>query len=123
MPRTPLTPRSGNILKRKELTPYERGRIVGKAEEGASPAEIARCLKIPDSTVRDTISNDATRNEGNSKLRSSTPKSYSPYERMRLLRLARSNPQYTYADLKKLSGVKCCTSTIRSILKDVSITN
>jgi hypothetical protein len=38
---------SGNFQQKKELTQYERGKIVGAAKFGHSPAEIAKELKGP----------------------------------------------------------------------------
>jgi hypothetical protein len=45
MLRTPLGPRSGNERRGPELTPYQRGLIVGAASSGAKPAQLATQYK------------------------------------------------------------------------------
>jgi hypothetical protein len=53
--RKPLGPVSGNRLLGQHLSPYARGKIAGKAEEGATPASIAKELELEYSTVYRTI--------------------------------------------------------------------
>ncbi|RFU23623.1 hypothetical protein B7463_g12716, partial [Scytalidium lignicola] len=65
-PRRPLGELNVSITPHKDLDPYIRGKIIGKAEEGTSPAQITKDLKIPDSTVRDTINKAHLRNNSKS---------------------------------------------------------
>ncbi|RFU26796.1 hypothetical protein B7463_g9544, partial [Scytalidium lignicola] len=76
-PRRVLSEINGNIIPYKDLSPYMRGKIMGKVEEGKSPAQIAKDLNIPDSTIRDTIFKDKLRNDGKSILRPGRPDKYS----------------------------------------------
>ena len=55
MPRRALAPISGNIPRRKELTRYERGVVVGFAG-GVKASQIATELSLPKSTVQETLS-------------------------------------------------------------------
>ena len=54
-PRRPLGPINGNKIKKKELTLYKRGQIVGAAIAGVDPPTIATILKTPESTVQSTL--------------------------------------------------------------------
>ncbi len=47
MLRTPLGPRSGNICRGPELTPYARGKIIGAAQSGRTPTQITTTEKLP----------------------------------------------------------------------------
>jgi hypothetical protein len=73
---TLLQERSSNSCKGKELTPYQRGKIVSKAEDGMGPSAIARRYELPISTVQDTINIEALCNKGNSLHHSSAGLSY-----------------------------------------------
>ena len=70
MLRTPLGPRSGNVRRGPELTPYAKGKIVGAAQVGCSPSEIAAAQNLPRTNIRNTLRLDTERDEGYSKPRS-----------------------------------------------------
>ena len=74
--RTLLGSISSNSRRKKELTPYMRGKIVGKASEGAKTTTIARKLKIPRKTIEYTLRQDELRDDGKSLLRKPRGKSY-----------------------------------------------
>jgi hypothetical protein len=52
MLRIPLGPQSSNIRRGPELTPYARGKIVGAAQSGKTPTQIADTSKLSRSTIR-----------------------------------------------------------------------
>lgn len=56
----------GNRLLGQYLSPYAQGKIAGKAEEGATPASIAKELKLEYSMVYWTIQNDLLYYKGKS---------------------------------------------------------
>jgi hypothetical protein len=64
--RIPLGAISGNQFKGCEISPYMRGKVVGKASEGRNSYQIARDLKLKWETVRYTIQQDELRNNGHS---------------------------------------------------------
>jgi hypothetical protein len=47
MPRRPLAQIDGNSIKRKELSPYVRGIITGKHQNGVKTSHISQQLQIP----------------------------------------------------------------------------
>ena len=121
--RAPLAERSGNIVPRRELSEFERGRIVGIHDGGAKKAEIQRFYSHPYSTVLDTIANNELRNDGHSKSRSGAPKSYSPAEERRVLRHVRRFPKDTYAQVIEACSLSCKKNTVKKILKEHGIKN
>jgi len=119
--RPPSTPISGNAGQRRELTPYQRGIIVGETRRGASLREISSDLKVPRSTVSDTILNSTERDEGKSAYRTGRPKTFSDRDKRKIVRLARLHPKWTNKTLKAEAGVKCHTRTITRLLDTFNI--
>jgi hypothetical protein len=123
MLRTPLGPRSGNSRRGPELTPYQRGRILGAATLGRTPTRIADVENWPISTIKSTIELDLERNNGQSKPRSGRPKLYNDRDERRILRQVRLFPKCTHADVRKACAVTLCDSTLKTILKKYGIAN
>ncbi len=120
---TPLTPISGNSSCRKELTPYERGLIVGRSFRGASTAEIQKEFLVPESTIRSTISQAPLLNHSVSKPRSGRSKCCSLCEQWHIIHTAQVKPKIIYQELIKLTGVNCSKLTVYWILKKYELTN
>ena len=80
---------------RHELPDFERGRIVGAADFGGNPSEIARRYEIPRTTVRSVIQNPTQRNNS----RTGRPRSLDERDERRLLREVQKNPKISYQDL------------------------
>jgi transposase len=99
-PRTPLRATSGNIGKRKELSPYLRGKILGQHETGRSAHTISQALGIPRRTVRDTISKKGTQIEGTSKERSGRPRILTERDIRHIFQMVKKEPFITYRQLK-----------------------
>lgn len=118
---SPLAPIPGNIIYQKELSPHTRGKILGAHAFGVTPARISKAYRIPDQTIRDTISNAAQRPHGLSATRAGRPKSYSDRDERRIVRAARIMPKIQYAQLQKLVDNQFSTKTIQRILKDHNI--
>ena len=112
----PLTHISGNSGQRKELTPYQRGIIVGLVSKGASRREVSRDLKVPLSTVNDTIWKTAERDEGKSVPRAGREKCLSGRDKRKVVQFARLHPTWTNKTLKAEAGVKCSIRTISRLL-------
>ncbi len=123
MPRTPLGPISANAPHCKELSPYERGLIVGRISGGATTAEVRKDLLVPESTIRTTLSRSSYRVDGVSKPRNGCPKSCSIREQRHIICTARAKPEITYQDLIETTGVNCSKSTVYRILKEYGLTN
>ena len=99
MPLAPLTPISGNRPRKSELTPYERGMIVGAQALGHTPTEIGKVLNFTKSTSQTTNHKQSERNNGVSKSRSGWPGMLSDRDRRYIIRHTRANPLLTYIQL------------------------
>ena len=123
MPRTPLGPISGNRPKGPDLTPYQRGIIMGQLGTGVSPWYIQKHFKIPESTVRYTRDLDLQRYQGQSIPREGRPKILSERDRRKLIRIVRREPKTTYRALKLQAGLTCCQKTLYRELEAYGLTN
>jgi hypothetical protein len=121
--RTPLGAISGNRFKGCEISPYMRGKVVGKASEGRNPYQIARDLKLNRETVRYTLQQDGLRNDGHSLPRKPRKKAYTDHEERLLVRHVRLNPKDTYKQVITACNLRCKITTIKKILKQHGICN
>jgi hypothetical protein len=64
--RTPLAERSSNLVLRKELSKFKRGRIIRIHDGGVKKAVIQRYYNHLYSTIIDTITNNELRDDGHS---------------------------------------------------------
>ena len=122
-PRTPIGVISGNIQKKKQLTPYQRGKITGAAQFGHSPAEIAKEFNRPDSTIRTTLKLDPLRDKGETRERSGRPCEYTERDIRKLIRHVRINPKHIWAEVKKACGFTWHKDTLKRMLEPSGITN
>jgi len=112
-----------NITSRSELSPYLRGVIAGRAQEGGKPTLIAKDLKVPKSTVFTTIRRDPIRNDGRSRPRSGRPHKYTERFKRSVIREVRQIPKISYAGIRAALQSEISDTTIRVILDEVGITH
>ncbi|KAH8591416.1 hypothetical protein B0O99DRAFT_632614, partial [Bisporella sp. PMI_857] len=95
--RTPLAPINGNKRKRgKELTPYNRGKIIGASLASLAPRQIELQIDVSRAAVRGTIALDKSRLNGNSLPRTGRPLIYNDREIRLMLRNLRISPDRTF---------------------------
>ena len=123
MLRTPLGPRSGNVTRGPELSPFARGKIVGAAQMGSNPSRIAAIQNLSRSTIRNTLRLNHERNDGQSKPRTGRPKLYTDRDERSILRQVRLHPKCTYADVRKACAITLYDTTLKTILKKHGISN
>ena len=105
--RTPLCDTDGNRRYRgPELTPYQRGMIVGTRKAGSSIKEIEDESGYSRGAIRRTLDSIHIRDEGHSLPRSGTPLKYTSRARRRMLQCLRSHPKMTYDERRKATGLK-----------------
>lgn len=83
---------SGNRRFNCELTPYQRGKVVGLTLKGAKSTEVQTTLNISH-----TLSLDQLRNKGESQLRTGRPKSYIEVEERLMVHYIQINLKDLYA--------------------------
>jgi hypothetical protein len=113
--RTPLRAIDGNGTRGKDITPYMRGKIIGAANNGASPAKIQARYRVSRGAVRGSIAQDFTRPEGESRPRSGCSPTYTDRDKRLMLRNLRLFPKSTFNDRRLESGVKISNSTIKRL--------
>ena len=91
MPRRPLGPITPNIIRRKALTPYTRGFILGQLTAGVKQADVAKALNLSRAIVRITLLRADLRINGESVKRSDRPKITNDRDERIVLRFARIN--------------------------------
>lgn len=123
MQRPQLIEITGNRVHNTELSPYQRGMIMGAKVLRHSQGEIERAFNFPKTTVQYTIKRHEERNNGDSKSRSGRPNKLFDRDKRFIIRLTRKNPRLTYAQLLKEEGVICSQSILYRVLKDYGLTN
>ena len=86
MPRTILGSIDGNRRFNHELSPYERGKIVGAVSQGASFADAGKPVYYPSSTARVTVKHNTERLDSHTKPCTGRPKSWDDWFERRILR-------------------------------------
>ncbi|RDL41719.1 uncharacterized protein BP5553_01698 [Venustampulla echinocandica] len=121
-PRSPLGPIDGN-RKRKgpELTPYERGRIIGARIAGLSARQIELEMKVSRSAVRGTIALEILRSNGVSLPRPGRPILYTERDRRSMLRNLRSYPKLTFQQRREDTGLKMSNTYIKNLARANSL--
>ena len=105
-----------------ELSPYQRGLIVGRPSIGLTTTRITRELKLDRGTVRYALEQAPLRYNGRTKGRKAREKSYTDAEERLVIRHVRLNPKDTYKQVLTATGVVFKTTTLKKMLKAASIT-
>ena len=114
--RTPLCATNRNRRFRgSELSPYQRGEVMGLRKAGKAPKEIEDELGLSRGAVRRTLESIQVRDEGYTLPRSGTPKKYISRSRRRMLYCLRNHPKMTYKARRKATGLKMSDSYIRDL--------
>ena len=123
-PRTPLQPISGNErAKNAQLTPSQRGQIIGALQHGASFVGAATAVKCNEKTARDTLKRFTTQPTNVTKKRPGRPLTYDDRFERKLLRFVRPNPKATYAQIKSALDTYLSHDVLYRILKKHGLTN
>ena len=111
--------------KNRELNEFERGQIIGLRIAGRTHEAIARILKVPKSTVTDTIVRHFDTNNGSSVKRAGRPLSMNDNDRCTLKRLVKKNNRSSLSEIhnnfQNLKDRKVSQDTIRKSLHQMGI--
>ena len=122
--RTPLGVISNNVRpKNHELTPSQRGQIIGALQNGATYAGAATQVDYNEKTARSTLKRYLVQPTNVSHKRSGRPSKWDERFERRLLRFIRINPKSIYAQVKRALDYTLSHDTIARILKPHGIKN
>jgi hypothetical protein len=113
---TVLGETSGNRVRGKDLTPYERGLVIGAYRFGIKEAAIIREFKLSRGAVRSTIQNIISQPQGESQLRTGRPTEYNNRDERKMLRNLRLYPTLTFMERRKATGLNMSNSTIKRLV-------
>jgi len=115
--RTPLRAINGNRKGRgPDLSPYLRGKIIGHAKAGDSPAEIQVALSVR-GAVRGSITQDNARPNGESAPHSGCPPTYTDRDERIMLRHLRLYLKSTFNERRQDCDTKMSNSTIKRLAR------
>ena len=123
MNRTVLGQIDENLPRRHELTPYQRGIIIGQPTCGVLPTAIGKALNLPRTTVQGVIERATRQDNGVNNPRSGRPTIVTDRARRVIIRNARINPKITYLQLRACIDTEFSKSTMYRVLKEAGITN
>jgi hypothetical protein len=112
-PHTPLGIINGNRQYNKELTLYERGKIVGTCNAGAIFIFTIDLVKCDPTIARSILLLDPERLNNHTKPRKGRLRLYDVRFERRILRLARWNPKIIYKDIKDSLDTFLLRDTLR----------
>ena len=87
--------------KSRELNEFERGKIIGLRIAGRTHEAIARLLKIPKSTVTDTITLHANSNNGSNAKRTGRPPSMNNDDHQTLKKIIKKNNRSSLSEVHR----------------------
>jgi hypothetical protein len=114
---------SGNRSFNHQLSPYQRGAVIGLTAGGAKSKSIETFLNVSRGAVRSTQDFDHLRDDGHQQARSGRPKEYSEATVRKIIRHVRQYPKDSYADVIKACNLSIKRTTIKTILSEHGITN
>jgi hypothetical protein len=121
--RIPFGKLSGNRRLEKQLTPFERGCIIGRYSLDGKPASVAAYYSMPRQTVESIIKASPYRIQGANLPKSGRPKVYTDRDYRSLLRHIRLHLKDTYDQVRIATGCAFKNDTIRRHLAKHGIAN
>ncbi|KAG4427824.1 hypothetical protein IFR05_016693, partial [Cadophora sp. M221] len=103
--RQPLGLISGNRVVKKQLTPYQRGLIVGESRGGAKSRGIAKALNVVRSTISYTLLQEDLRPEGTNLPKTPRKNTYTKSDERNLLRHVKKYPKDSYKEVIEACGL------------------
>ena len=122
-PRTPLGQISGNRQPGHELSPYQRGQIIGLSAAGTSQRKIAAQLSLSKGAIQYTLDHKESRPGGLSAPRCSHPPKYTLRETRKMLRCVRIYPKMTFDERRAHCDTKMSNSHIKNLCRETGLSH
>ena len=123
-PRQILGEISGNAKRGRELSPWERAKIIEKRNAGLTYPKISEALGIAVTTCKKTVKKHATSDtKGLSAPRSGRPTKCDDLLKRRIIRFCRTAPDATYAEVIDRLQLTVSKTTIKRVLQEQGISN
>jgi IS30 family transposase len=119
--RTALAEIDANRPKYRELKPTDRASIVAASKCGVSIANTVQRLNFNRNTIKTTLRRDSIRQNNEALSRSSRPSKASKRDIQKIVHYVRTNPKYTYAQVRQNVAPFLSSDTINRILKPFHI--
>ena len=123
MQRPQLVEITGNRVYNTELTPYQRGMIMGGQLLGHSSGKMKKAFNFLKIIIQYIIEKHGERNNDESKSRSEKLNKFFARDKRLFIKLARKNPRLIYAQLLKKGEVICNYFTVYRIFKKYDLIN
>ena len=121
--RSPLASISTNRRSNTELTPYQRGEIIGRRATGQSQYQIAAHVGLSRSTIQYTLDHQKSRPDGLSTPRAGHPLKFTARETRSMLRCVRIHPKMAFAERRAHCDTKMSNSHIKNICREAGLTH
>jgi hypothetical protein len=109
--------------KSNDLTTDLRGQIVGRSHAGQSNLQIQRGLKIPESTIQDTLNHFPERINNQSKKETGRYRIGTALDVRNILQLVQATPKIKYKQIRKQLDITFSNDTLKRILERKGIKN
>ena len=113
--RRALVPISGNRPRGPELSPYERGKIIGAKIAGMTPRQIELEMKVSRKAVRGMIALEILRHNGESLPRPGGKIIYHPQDQRAMLRNLRSYSKISFKQRRIDTGLEMSNIYIKNL--------
>ena len=106
-----------------DLTPYQRGQIIGLASSGQTQRAIMTQLSLSRSAVQGTIERHKSRPNGLSAPRPGHPPKFTLRETRTMLRCVRLYPKMTFAERRAHCNTEMSNSHIKNFCREIGLSH
>jgi hypothetical protein len=121
--RTPLGRIDPNQLRGKDMSPYNRGQVIGAYINGLTQREIKDKYKFSRKAIRGAIALNILNTNRASLPRTGRPKVYNERDRRMMLRNLRSYPKLTFQQRCEDTGLTISNSYIKDLARANGLTH
>ena len=122
-PRTALGQISTNRRRGPDLSPYQRGQIIGFSSTGLSQRKIATQLHLSNGAIQSTLRCQKSRPDGVSAPRPGHPPKFTERETRKMIRCVRLHPKMTFVERRVHCDTKMSNSHIKNLCREIGLSH